>query len=183
MLASAPRTKPVRRLQETMSNAENAPESVEGTLIVPKGARFAIVAGRFNSFIVERLVEGALDALRRHGCDPAKVTVVRVPGAWEIPFACQRLANSKKVDAVIALGAVIRGSTPHFEHVSNEVSKGVAQVALQSGVPISFGVLTTDTIEQAIERAGTKAGNKGVDAALAAIELVSLGQALEEAGF
>ncbi|HEY3665822.1 MAG TPA: 6,7-dimethyl-8-ribityllumazine synthase [Polyangiaceae bacterium] len=166
-----------------MSNAENAPESVEGTLIVPKGARFAIVAGRFNSFIVERLVEGALDALRRHGCDPAKVTVVRVPGAWEIPFACQRLANSKKVDAVIALGAVIRGSTPHFEHVSNEVSKGVAQVALQSGVPISFGVLTTDTIEQAIERAGTKAGNKGVDAALAAIELVSLGQALEEAGF
>jgi 6,7-dimethyl-8-ribityllumazine synthase len=166
-----------------MSNAENAPESVEGTLIVPKGARFAIVAGRFNSFIVERLVEGALDALRRHGCDLAKVTVVRVPGAWEIPFACQRLANSKKVDAVIALGAVIRGSTPHFEHVSNEVSKGVAQVALQSGVPVSFGVLTTDTIEQAIERAGTKAGNKGVDAALAAIELVSLAQALEEAGF
>jgi 6,7-dimethyl-8-ribityllumazine synthase len=166
-----------------MSNAENAPESVEGTLIVPKGTRFGIVAARFNSFIVERLVEGALDALRRHGADPAKITIVRVPGAWEIPFACQRLANSKKLDAVIALGAVIRGSTPHFEHVSSEVSKGVAQVALQSGVPVSFGVLTTDTIEQAIERAGTKAGNKGVDAALAAIELVSLGHALEEAGF
>jgi 6,7-dimethyl-8-ribityllumazine synthase len=166
-----------------MSNAENAPESVEGTLIVPKGSRFGIVAARFNSFIVERLVEGALDALRRHGADPAKITIVRVPGAWEIPFACQRLANSKKLDAVIALGAVIRGSTPHFEHVSSEVSKGVAHVALHSGVPVSFGVLTTDTIEQAIERAGTKAGNKGVDAALAAIELVSLAHALEEAGF
>jgi 6,7-dimethyl-8-ribityllumazine synthase len=166
-----------------MSNTENTSESVEGALIVPKGARFGIVAARFNSFIVERLVEGALDALRRHGADPAKITIVRVPGAWEIPFACQRLASSKKLDAVIALGAVIRGSTPHFEHVSNEVSKGVAQVALQSGVPVSFGVLTTDTIEQAIERAGTKAGNKGVDAALAAIELVSLGHALEEAGF
>ncbi len=166
-----------------MSNAENVPESVEGTLVVPKGARFAIVASRFNSFIVERLVEGALDALRRHGADLSKVTVVRVPGAWEIPFVCARLAKSKKIDAVIALGAVIRGSTPHFEHVSSEVSKGVAQVAMDSGVPVSFGVLTTDTIEQAIERAGTKAGNKGVDAALAAVELVSLGHALEEAGF
>ena len=166
-----------------MSNAENLPESVEGTLIVPKGTRFAIVAARFNSFIVERLVEGALDALRRHGADLSKVTVVHVPGAWEIPFACARLAKSKKVDAVIALGAVIRGSTPHFEHVSSEVSKGVAQVSLDTGVPVSFGVLTTDSIEQAIERAGTKAGNKGVDAALAAVELVSLGVALEEAGF
>lgn len=166
-----------------MSNVENAPESIEGTLIVPQGARFAIVAARFNSFIVERLVEGALDALRRHGADMAKVTIVRVPGAWEIPFACGRLASSKKVDAVIAVGAVIRGSTPHFEHVSNEVSKGVAQAASSSGVPVAFGVLTTDTIEQAIERAGTKAGNKGFDAALAAIELVSLGKALGEAGF
>jgi 6,7-dimethyl-8-ribityllumazine synthase len=165
-----------------MSNTENSPESIEGTLIVPKGARFAIVAARFNSFIVERLVEGAVDALRRHGADPSKITVVRVPGAWEIPFACARLANSKKLDAVIALGAVIRGSTPHFEHVSSEVSKGVAQVAMQSGTPVTFGVLTTDSIEQAIERAGTKAGNKGFDAALAAIELVSLGHALQEAG-
>ena len=166
-----------------MSNAENVPESIEGTLIVPEGVRFAIVAARFNSFIVERLVEGALDALRRHGADPAKISIVRVPGAWEIPFVCARLAKSEKVDAVIAVGAVIRGSTPHFDHVSNEVSKGVAQVALSSGTPVAFGVLTTDTIEQAIERAGTKAGNKGFDAALAAIELVTLGRALEQAGF
>ena len=161
-----------------MSNAQNVSQSVEGTLVVPEGARFAIVAARFNSFIVERLVEGALDALRRHGADVSKVIVVRVPGAWEI-----RLANSKKVDAVIALGAVIRGSTPHFDYVSSEVSKGVAQVSMNTGIPVSFGVLTTDTIEQAIERAGTKAGNKGVDAALAAVELVSLGRALEQAGF
>lgn len=166
-----------------MPNAEKAHESIEGNLIVPKGARFAIVAARFNSFIVERLVDGAIDALRRHGAEPGNITVVRVPGAWEIPFACARLAESKKVQAVIALGAVIRGATPHFEHVCSEVSKGVAQVALQSGTPVAFGVLTTDTIEQAIERAGTKAGNKGFDAALAAIELVSLRRALEEAGF
>ena len=165
-----------------MSN-EKAPASIEGNLVAPKGARFAIVASRFNSFIVERLVEGALDALRRHGVETANITVVHVPGAWEIPFACARLANSDKVDAVIALGAVIRGATPHFDHVSNEVSKGVAQVAISSATPVAFGVLTTDTIEQAIERAGTKAGNKGFDAALAAIELVSLGQALEQAGF
>lgn len=166
-----------------MSNADHAPESIEGSLIVPKGSRFAIVAARFNSFIVERLVEGAIDGLRRHGADPEKITIVHVPGAWEIPFACARLANSDKVDAVIAVGAVIRGSTPHFDHVSNEVSKGVAAAAMQSGTPVTFGVLTTDTIEQAIERAGTKAGNKGFDAAMAAIELVSLGHALEEAGF
>src|SRR3954469_12263196 len=166
-----------------MSNVENASQSVEGTLVVPPGARFAIVAARFNSFIVERLVEGALDALRRHGADLSKVTVVRVPGAWEIPFACARLVKSNNIDAVIALGAVIRGSTPHFEHVSSEVSKGVAQVSLASGVPVSFGVLTTDTIEQAIERAGTKAGNKGWDAAVSAIEMVSLDRALAGAGF
>lgn len=166
-----------------MSKADQTPQSIEGSLIVPKGSRFAIVAARFNSFIVERLVEGAVDALRRHGADPEKITIVHVPGAWEIPFACVRLANSEKVDAVIAVGAVIRGSTPHFDHVSNEVSKGVAGAALQSGTPVTFGVLTTDTIEQAIERAGTKAGNKGFDAAMAAIELVSLGSALEEAGF
>lgn len=164
-----------------MSN-EIAPKSIEGTLIVPKGARFAIVAARFNSFIVERLVDGALDALKRHGAELANISVVRVPGAWEIPFACARLVKSAKVDAVIALGAVIRGSTPHFDYVAAEVSKGVAQVAMASGTPVSFGVLTTDTIEQAIERAGTKAGNKGFDAALAAIEQVSLGHALEEAG-
>ena len=166
-----------------MPNADLAPESIEGSLIVPKGARFAIVASRFNSFIVDRLLEGALDALVRHGAELSNITVVRVPGAWEIPFVCARLANSEKVEAVIALGAVIRGSSPLFEHVSNEVSKGVGAVALQSGIPVSFGVLTTDSIEQAIERAGTKAGNKGFDAALAAIESVSLGRALEEAGF
>lgn len=166
-----------------MPNTENAPKSIEGTLVVPPGARFAIVLARFNSFIVERLLEGALDALRRHGADLSQVTIVRVPGAWEIPFACARLANSDQVDAVIALGAVIRGSTPHFDYVSGEVSKGVAQVALSSGTPVAFGVLTTDTIEQAIERAGTKAGNKGFDAALAAVELVSLGHALGAAGF
>jgi 6,7-dimethyl-8-ribityllumazine synthase len=166
-----------------MVNVDNTPASLEGSLVVPQGSRFAIVAARFNSFIVERLLEGALDALRRHGADLNNVTVVHVPGAWEIPFACARLAKSEKVHAVIAVGAVIRGSTPHFDHVSNEVSKGVAQAALSTGTPVAFGVLTTDTIEQAIERAGTKAGNKGFDAALAAIELVSLGRALDAAGF
>ena len=164
-----------------MSN-EKAPASIEGNLVAPNGARFAIVASRFNSFIVERLVEGALDALRRHGAETANITIVHVPGAWEIPFACARLAKSDKVDAVIALGAVIRGATPHFDHVSNEVSKGVAQVALSSATPVSFGVLTTDTIEQAIERAGTKAGNKGWDAAVSAIEMLSLSASLREAG-
>lgn len=177
------------------------PRVVEGNLVVPKGARFAIVASRFNHFIVDRLVEGALDALARHG-DAPDVTIVRVPGAWEIPHAVQRLAKShgaaapsaakgaKKaggagagVDAIIALAAVIRGSTPHFDYVAGEVSKGIAQVSLASGLPISFGVLTTDTIEQAVERAGTKAGNKGWDAALSAIEMVSLGRALDGAGF
>lgn len=163
---------------------------VEGNLVVPKGARFAIVASRFNHFIVDRLVEGALDALARHGEQP-DVTIVRVPGAWEIPHAVQRIARvsggsgkaKKGVDAIIALSAVIRGSTPHFDYVAGEVSKGVAQVSLQTGVPVSFGVLTTDSIEQAVERAGTKAGNKGWDAALAAIEMVSLGRALDGAGF
>lgn len=163
---------------------------VEGSLVVPKGARFAIVASRFNHFIVDRLVEGALDALARHGEQP-DVTIVRVPGAWEIPHAVQRIARvsggsgkaKKGVDAIIALAAVIRGSTPHFDYVAGEVSKGVAQVSLQTGVPVSFGVLTTDSIEQAVERAGTKAGNKGWDAALSAIEMVSLGRALDGAGF
>jgi len=166
---------------------------VEGSLVVPKGARFAIVASRFNHFIVDRLVEGALDALARHGEQP-DVTIVRVPGAWEIPHAVQRIARvsggggektkaKKGVDAIIALAAVIRGSTPHFDYVAGEVSKGVAQVSLQTGVSVSFGVLTTDSIEQAVERAGTKAGNKGWDAALSAIEMVSLGRALDGAGF
>ena len=155
---------------------------VEGTLIVPPGARFALVASRFNHFIVDRLVLGALDALVRHGADRAHLTLVRVPGAWEIPPVAARIASSGKVDAVIALAAVIRGATPHFEYVSSEVSKGVASAALESKVPVAFGVLTTDTIEQAIERAGTKAGNKGWDAAVTAIEMVSLAHALGEAG-
>ena len=167
-----------------MAASESRIAVVEGTLTVPKGARFAIVASRFNHFIVEHLVNGAVDCLVRHGGEASNLTIVRVPGAWEIPTVVARLARGKeKLDAIIALAAVIRGSTPHFDYVASEVSKGIAQVSLQTGVPVTFGVLTTDTIEQAIERAGTKAGNKGFDAALAAIELVSLGRTLEEAGF
>ncbi len=157
---------------------------VEGTLVVPAGARFALVTSRFNHFIVDRLVEGALDALARHGADLDKTTIVRVPGAWEMPTVVARLARGerggeRRFDAIIALGAVIRGSTPHFDYVAAEVTKGIAQVSMQTGVPVTFGVLTTDTIEQAIERAGTKAGNKGWDAAVSAIEMVSLANAIE----
>jgi 6,7-dimethyl-8-ribityllumazine synthase len=155
---------------------------VEGQLVAPSGARFAIVASRFNHFIVDRLVEGALDAIARHGGDLAKTTLVRVPGAWEIPIVVKRLCESKKVDAVIALAAVIRGATPHFDYVAAEVSKGSAHASLDSGVPVAFGVLTTDSIEQAVERAGTKSGNKGWDAATTAIEMVSLARALKTAG-
>jgi 6,7-dimethyl-8-ribityllumazine synthase len=139
------------------------------------------VASRFNHFIVDRLVEGAMDALSRHGADPKNVTLVRVPGAWEIPVVVRRLAQAKQ-DGIIALAAVIRGSTPHFDYVAAEVSKGVAHVSMDTGVPVSFGVLTTENIEQAIERAGTKAGNKGWDAAVSAIEMASLAQALSAAG-
>ena len=130
--------------------------------------------GRFNSFIAERLLEGALDALLRHGAVDADITVARVPGAFEIPLAAQHLATAGNYDAIICLGAVIRGATPHFDYVSSEVSKGIAQVSLKAGVPIAFGVLTTDTVEQAVERAGTKAGNKGFDAAMTAIETANL---------
>lgn len=158
------------------------PRVVEGTLVVPKGTKFAIVASRFNHFIVDRLVEGAVDALTRHGAEDGSVTVARVPGAWEIPLCVQRIARGKKVDAIIALAAVIRGATPHFDYVAAEVAKGVAGASLASSVPVAFGVLTTDTIEQAVERAGTKAGNKGWDAALSAVEMVSLERALEGAG-
>ena len=161
---------------------ESKARVVEGTLVTPPGARFALVASRFNHFIVDRLVEGALDALARHGGDLANVTIVRVPGAWEIPTVVARLARSQnKLDAIVALSAVIRGSTPHFDYVAAEVSKGIATVSMQTGVPVTFGVLTTDTIEQAIERAGTKAGNKGWDAAVSAIEMVSLAAALTAA--
>ena len=159
------------------------PRTIEGTLVAPAGAKFAIVASRFNAFIVDHLVSGAVDALVRHGVARENITIAKVPGAWEIPFAAARLASSKKVDAVIALGAVIRGATPHFDFVAGEAAKGVAQASMSSGVPIAFGVLTTDTIEQAVERAGTKAGNKGWDAATTAIEMVALGRALGDAGF
>ena len=143
------------------------------------GLKFALVVSRFNSFITERLLEGALDCLRRQGVADDDLMVVRVPGAWEIPVAAQRLAQSKAHDAVVCLGAVIRGSTPHFDYVAAEVSKGIAQITLDTGVPISFGILTTDTLEQAIERAGSKAGNKGFAAAAAAIEMVNLLKELE----
>jgi 6,7-dimethyl-8-ribityllumazine synthase len=143
---------------------------IEGHLDA-KGIKAALVAGRFNDFVVSRLVSGAEDALVRHGADQNDITVVRVPGAFEIPQTVSTIVRSGKYDAVIALGAVIRGSTPHFDYVASEVAKGVAQVALESSVAVGFGVLTTDTIEQAIERAGSKAGNKGAEAAMAALEM------------
>jgi 6,7-dimethyl-8-ribityllumazine synthase len=154
------------------------PKFVEGKLNA-EGLKFGIVVGRFNSFIGERLLEGAVDALVRHGADDAQITVLRVPGAFEIPLAAQKMAKSNNYDALICLGAVIRGSTPHFDYVASEVSKGVAHVSLQTGVPVIFGVLTTDTIEQAVERAGTKAGNKGFDAAMTAIEIVNVLREIE----
>ncbi|HLO27475.1 MAG TPA: 6,7-dimethyl-8-ribityllumazine synthase [Geobacteraceae bacterium] len=153
------------------------PKFLEGKLDAG-GLRFGIIVGRFNSFISERLLEGALDALVRHGAKEETIEVARVPGSFEIPLAAQKMAESGRYDALICLGAVIRGATPHFEYVSAEVSKGVAQVSLKSGVPIAFGVLTTDTIEQAIERAGTKAGNKGFEAAMTAIETAQLMRSL-----
>lgn len=158
---------------------------IEGRLVLPPAVRIAVVASRFNHFIVDRLVDGALDAIARHGGEDADVTLVRVPGAWEIPSAVARIAKSAKAApaAIIALGAVIRGSTPHFDYVAGEVTKGIATVSLDSGVPIAMGILTTDTIEQAIERAGTKAGNKGWEAAVSAIEMISLDASLRGAGF
>ncbi len=151
--------------------------TVEGNFDAKSG-RWAIVVSRWNSFITERLVEGAHDALVRHGADTDAITLVRVPGSYELPLVVSRAAQSGQYDAVIALGCVIRGATPHFDYVAGEVAKGVGQVALNTGVPVAFGVLTTDTIEQAIERAGTKAGNKGWEAAMAAIEMVNLCRAL-----
>ena len=146
---------------------------VEGNLTA-KGFAFGIVASRFNEFITARLLDGALDALRRHGADEDKITVARVPGSYEIPLVAKKMAASHQYDAVICLGTVIRGATPHFEYIAGEVAKGVATVGLDTGVPVVFGVLTTDSIEQAVERAGTKAGNKGFDAACAAIEMANL---------
>ncbi len=150
---------------------------IEGNLDAA-GFKFALVVSRFNSFISERLLEGALDTLGRHGAEDKNLTVIKVPGAFEIPLVTKRLAVSGNYDAVICLGAVIRGGTPHFDYVSSEVTKGVASVSLESGVPVSFGVLTTDSVEQAIERAGTKAGNKGSEAAMGSIEMVNLFKAI-----
>ncbi len=146
--------------------------------LVSKGLQYAIVVGRFNEFISSKLLGGALDALKRHGAEDSEVEIAWVPGAFEIPLIAQKLAESGKYDAVITLGAVIRGSTPHFDYVCNEVAKGVAAISLKTGVPTIFGVLTTDSIEQAVERAGTKAGNKGWDAATTAIEMANLTRAI-----
>ncbi|MBZ0121773.1 MAG: 6,7-dimethyl-8-ribityllumazine synthase [Sandaracinaceae bacterium] len=153
-------------------------KTYEGSFQPPQDARFAIVVGRFNHFVTDRLLEGALDALKRHGVRDEAVTVVRVPGAFEIPLAAARLARSGKFAAIVCLGAVIRGSTPHFDYVAGAAAEGCAAAQAQTGVPVLFGVLTTDTIEQAIERAGTKAGNKGFEAAMGAIEMVDLLRAL-----
>jgi 6,7-dimethyl-8-ribityllumazine synthase len=149
------------------------PEFIEGQLDA-KGFRFGIIVSRFNSFISDRLLEGALDTLARHGAAVEAVPVVKVPGAFEIPLVAKKMALSGNYDAIICLGAVIRGGTPHFEYVSAEVTKGIALVSLETALPVAFGVLTTDSVEQAIERAGTKAGNKGVEAAISAIEMVNL---------
>ena len=154
---------------------------IEGDFATPTG-RFAIVAGRFNGFVVEPLVAGARDALVRHGVKDEAIDLIRVPGAWEIALAAHKLAHSGRYAAVIALGAVIRGSTPHFDYVCAEVSKGCGVAMMQTGVPVIFGVLTTDTIEQAVERAGTKAGNKGFEAALSALEMINLGRNLSSQG-
>ncbi|MBW1779598.1 MAG: 6,7-dimethyl-8-ribityllumazine synthase [Deltaproteobacteria bacterium] len=156
------------------------PNIVEGRLTA-EGFRFAVVVSRFNDFICSRLMEGAMDALVRHGCDADKIFIIRVPGAFEMPLAARKLAQTGQYDAVICLGAVIRGATPHFDYVAAEVSKVIAQVALESEIPITFGVLTTDNLEQAIERAGSKSGNKGYEAAMAAIEMVNLFAALRNA--
>ncbi|MBD3421762.1 MAG: 6,7-dimethyl-8-ribityllumazine synthase [Chitinivibrionales bacterium] len=149
------------------------PAIIEGVLQA-SGKKFTLVVSRFNEFISNKLLEGALDCLRRHNASDDDITIIRVPGAFEIPPAAKKAASQNASDAVICLGAVIRGSTPHFDYIAAEVSKGIAQVGLESEVPVLYGVLTTDTIEQAVERAGTKAGNKGWDAALSAIEMVDL---------
>ena len=147
--------------------------SIEGNLIVGD-ARFCVVAARFNETIVARLLEGAVDTLRRHGADDSQVHIVRVPGAFELPLAAREAARGRQYEAIVALGAVIRGATPHFDYVCGEAASGLSRVSLEHGIPVAFGLLTCDTIEQALERSGTKAGNKGVEAALSAIEMVNL---------
>lgn len=147
---------------------------LEGKVVAPEGMKVGIVASRFNEFITNKLLGGAVDGLVRHGADEKNITVAWIPGAFEIPLVAQKMAKSGKYDAIICVGAVIRGSTTHYDYVCNEVSKGIAHVSLETGVPVMFGVVTTENIEQAIERAGTKAGNKGYDCALSAIEMVNL---------
>jgi len=151
---------------------------IEGELVV-RDLRFAVVIARFNDFVVESLLKGALDALRRHGATDKQIEVVRVPGAFDLPVVARKLALSRRYEALIALGAVIRGQTPHFDYVAGECASGLARIALESGIPVAFGVLTTDTMEQALDRAGGKAGNKGADAALAALEMANLLRRLE----
>ena len=150
-----------------------AHKTIEGRLDA-KGLKFAILVSRFNSFITERLLGGALDALERTGCEPGDIEIVKVPGSWEMPVVAAELARQKRHNAVICLGAVIRGETPHFDYVAGEAAKGLGHVAMQTGVPVAFGVLTTNTLEQAIDRAGAKGGNKGFDAAMTAIEMARL---------
>jgi 6,7-dimethyl-8-ribityllumazine synthase len=154
-------------------------KTIEGDFSAATG-RFSIIVSRFNGFVVESLLAGALDTLRRHGVAEDNITVVRVPGAFELPAAAQKIARKGNVDAIITLGAVIRGATPHFDYVAGECAKGLTRVSLDEQIPIAFGVLTTETIEQAIERSGTKAGNKGVDMAMTALEMVSLLRKLED---
>ena len=154
------------------------PRIIEGE-ISAKGLTVAIVVSRFNDFISKPLLDGALDALRRHGASDDQITIVKVPGCFEIPFMAKKLALDSRFDCVICLGAVIRGATPHFEYISSQVARGIASVALESQIPVAFGVITTDTLEQAIERAGAKSGNKGWDAAVSAMEMVNLAKALD----
>ncbi len=152
---------------------------IEGDLSA-KGLRFALIVGRFNSFISERLLAGALDALKRSGCAEENIEIIRVPGSWEMPVVARELAKAKRHDAIIALGAVIRGDTPHFDYVAGEMARGLAEVARETGVPVGFGVLTTNTVEQAVDRAGVKGGNKGFDAAMTAIEMANLMRRLRQ---
>ncbi len=153
--------------------------TLEGDFTPLQDVRFALVAARFNSFIVQNLIDGAIDALHRHGVPEASIDLVWTPGSFELPLAAQRLAASERYDGIVALGAIIRGGTPHFEYVAGECVKGLASISLEYDLPVGFGVLTVDTIEQAVERAGTKAGNKGVEAAMAVLEMVSLLRRLE----
>lgn len=155
------------------------PKTYEGKLVA-EGLRFGIVVSRWNAFFTEKMLAGALDALIRHGGSEEQIEVARVPGTWEIPIAAQKMVNAGRYDAVIAIGCLIRGATPHFDYLANEVTKGLAQISLQAGLPVTYGVITVENLEQAIERAGTKAGNKGAEAAVAAVEMANLMKAFGE---